>query len=85
VLLFAGIAYFILSKALVDQHGKNSALALAIGVDVKGIVSVLLYIVGIIAAFYFPSVSRLIYIGVAVMWLIPDKRIERVMELGKCE
>jgi uncharacterized membrane protein len=85
VLLCAGVAYFLLTKSLIRQHGKSSALAKAIGVDVKGLVSQGLYALGILLAFYYPSASVLVYVAVAVMWLVPDKRIERVMELGKCE
>jgi uncharacterized membrane protein len=85
VLLFAGLAYFILTRALISQHGKDSALAKAIGVDIKGIVSQALYASAVLLAFYYPRVSLAIYVGVAVMWLVPDKRIERVMELGKCD
>lgn len=85
VLLMSGLAYFILARALVAQHGANSPLAQAIGVDVKGLVSLGLYSAAVALAFLVPVLSLVLYLAVAVMWLIPDRRIERVMELGKCE
>jgi uncharacterized membrane protein len=85
VLLFSGLAYFLLTRALINQHGKDSALAKAIGVDTKGIASLVLYASAVVIAFYSTRVALAVYVGVAVWWLVPDKRIERVMELGKCD
>ncbi len=79
VLLMAAIAYTILQKTIIASQEENSLLAKVIGRDIKGKLSSLLYIVGIIAAFYSPILSGLIYAAVALMWLIPDRRIERVI------
>lgn len=78
-LLMAGIAYYILSRLLIFYHGKNSKLANAIGVDKKGIASIVIYIIAIFLAFYNSLFAYLLYIGVAIMWLIPDKRIEKIL------
>jgi uncharacterized membrane protein len=77
VLLFAGIAYFVLTKALLRHHGKESALAIAIGRDRKGIASLVIYAAGIAVAFSRPWIACGFYVLVAVMWLLPDPRIEK--------
>jgi uncharacterized membrane protein len=77
VLLFAGIAYFILTKALIHHHGKDSQLAVSIGSDKKGTISVTAYLIAIPLAFVRPSIACCCYVLVAVMWLIPDRRIEK--------
>ena len=79
VLLMAAIAYFILQKTIIASQGDGSLLAKAVGRDIKGKLSSLLYIAGVVAAFYSPILSGLIYAAVALMWLIPDSRIERVI------
>ena len=79
VLLMAAIAYFILQKSIIASQGENSLLAKAVRRDFKGKLSSLLYVAGVVAAFYSPIVSGLIYAAVALMWLIPDSRIERVI------
>ena len=79
VLLMAAIAYFILQKSIIVSQGESSLLARVIGRDVKGKLSTLLYVAGIIAAFFSPILSGLIYTAVALMWLIPDRRIEGVV------
>lgn len=79
VLLFAAVAYFILQGAIIRSHGKESVLALAIGADLKGKASVAAYLVGIGAAFIHPLLSVAVYLGVALLWLIPDRRIERAL------
>src|SRR5450759_494170 len=76
VLLMAGVAYYILARILVAQHGKDSMLARALGRDYKGIASVVLYAIAIALAFVIPWVACVIYVAVAIMWLIPDPRIE---------
>jgi uncharacterized membrane protein len=78
-LLMPAIAYFILQTVIVRSQGAASRLAAAIGRDVKGKVSPLLYLGAIPAAFVNPWVSCAIYVLVAVMWLVPDQRIERMM------
>jgi len=80
VLLCAGVAYFLLSRALVARHGEGSVLARAVGNDTKGLLSVVLYAVAIAVALPAPLVSCAIYVVVEVIWLVPDRRIERVLE-----
>ena len=75
--LMAGIAYFILVRALLALHGGDSVLAAAIGRDFKGILSMVLYAIGVGLAMTSPPLACAIYVLVAVMWLIPDRRIER--------
>ncbi len=77
VMLLAGVAYTILSRALVALHGHDSLLARAIGSDLKGNASLLLYAAAIALAFRSPQVSCALYGVVAVLWLLPDPRIER--------
>jgi uncharacterized membrane protein len=79
VLLLAGIAYYILAQLLIAHHGRESVLARAFGRDRKGQVSVLLYAVAIPFAFVAPWVSGLLYVAVAIIWLIPDRRIEATL------
>lgn len=77
VLLFAGIAYFILTRSLIAHHGKNSVLAKSIGNDWKGTVSLVIYAVAIPLAFIRPGISCAGYAFVALIWLLPDRRIEK--------
>jgi uncharacterized membrane protein len=79
VLLMAGFAYTILARALVHRHGRDSPLGTALGEDVKGRMSVLLYAAAIPLAFVNRWISLAVYFGVAAMWLIPDRRIERIL------
>ena len=79
VLLMAGIAYYILSRALIRHHGKDSALARAVGNDFKGKVSVAIYAVAVPLSFVNRWVAFGIYVAVAVIWLVPDRRIERTL------
>ena len=79
VLMFAGVAYFILSRLLISSHGKESALAKAVGSDFKGKVSVVIYAIAIAGAFVERRFSCLLYVLVAVMWLVPDRRIENTL------
>ena len=82
VLLLAGSAYFVLARLLIAHHGKESLLATALGRDFKGIVSVLIYAAAIPIAFVHPWISSALYVLVAVMWLIPDRRIESALANG---
>src|SRR6266567_31277 len=75
VLLMAGVAYYILARILVAQHGKGSALAKALGRDYKGIASVAIYAAAIALSFWNPLVACALYVAVAIMWFIPDPRI----------
>ncbi|HEX5001677.1 MAG TPA: TMEM175 family protein [Bacteroidia bacterium] len=79
VLLMASIAYYILQLQIVKRHGKDSLLAKAIGSDLKGKSSIVLYLLSIFGAMYSPISAGIIYGVVALMWLIPDQRIEKVM------
>jgi len=79
VLLFAGIAYFILTRVLITRHGRDSVLAKAVGTDFKGKVSVVVYAVAIPLSFVNSWLACALYALVAIMWLIPDRRIERVL------
>jgi uncharacterized membrane protein len=83
LLLCCGIAYTLLEMAIIREQGPSSRLAAAVGKDKKGTASVVLYAIGIAIAFFEPRVSRWIYIGVALMWLIPDSRIEKHMREGR--
>ena len=80
VMLAAACAYFILVHALLAHHGKNSTLSRAIGSDVKGKISIALYVLAVLLAFVNPALSCGLYVLVALMWLIPDSRIEKVLE-----
>jgi uncharacterized membrane protein len=79
VLLMGGIAYYILTRALIAHHGKDAALTIAIGRDVKGKASLMLYAVAIALAFVKPWFAFIVYVLVAVLWLLPDRRIEKVL------
>lgn len=77
VLFMAGLAYYILAHSLTRLHGKDSTISKAIGTDRKGILSVVIYAVAIVAAFLNPLISITLYVAVTFMWIIPDKRIEK--------
>jgi len=79
VLLMAGVAYYILERVLIARHGRDSSLARAMGVDYKGILSVVIYAIAVVLAFVNPWISCALYVLVAMMWLIPDRRIERMV------
>lgn len=79
VLLMAAVSYFILVRALIGLHGQDSKLGKAIGRDWKGKVSLLCYLIGIAVAYWVPLVAGLLYVSVAIMWLVPDRRIEHVL------
>ena len=76
VLLAAAIAYYILQKLIIAQQGADSKLKAAVGRDVKGKLSPLIYAVGILLAFVNQWIAQALYVLVALMWLIPDRRIE---------
>ncbi len=79
VLLMAALAYYILQTVIIRLHGRESKLARAIGSDLKGKLSPLLYAIAIGISFFQPWIAGCIYIGVALMWLIPDRRVESVL------
>ena len=83
ILLMAAVAYWILQQAIIARHGRESLLAIAVGRDLKGKLSPVLYVIAIIAAFFVPWVAGALYVLVAALWLVPDRRIERALAGGK--
>ena len=79
VLLMAAIAYWILQRQILRAEGPHSVLAAALGRDIKGKLSPLLYALAIGAAFMHPGIAEALYLLGALMWLIPDRRIERAL------
>jgi uncharacterized membrane protein len=77
VLMMAAVAYYILARVLIRDNGPESKLAKAFGTDFKGRISVVLYAAGIAASLWHPWLAAAIYVSVAVMWIIPDRRIEK--------
>jgi len=80
VLLMSGTAYYILERTLIAHHGPDSALARAMGSDFKGIASVVIYAVAIVLAFVNPWIACALYVLVAGLWFIPDRRIENTVD-----
>jgi uncharacterized membrane protein len=78
ILFLAGIAYLVLQRVIIVSQGPESVLAAAIGRDIKGKVSALLYALAIPAAFIRPWIASMLFVSVAMMWLIPDRRIEHL-------
>ena len=78
-LLMPAIAYYLLQKAITRNQGEKSVLAKALGKDIKGLISPLFYVAGIAMAYANPWISIAIYTLVAIMWLIPDPRIEKAL------
>jgi len=76
-LLMPSIAYYILVRVLIAVNGKDSPVAAAIGKDVKGMISTALYIAGIALSFWNSFAGLACYVAVALIWLVPDRRIER--------
>ena len=83
VLLMAAVSYTLLVRATLKVEGPDSLLARAIGLDRKGKISMLLYVVGIAASFISSWLSGAMYVIVALIWLVPDRRIERVLVGGQ--
>jgi uncharacterized membrane protein len=79
VLFFAGCAYYILAQVLIAKHGKESVIAKALGRDVKGKISVAIYALAIFSALRWPGIACGLYVVVAIMWLVPDRRIEKAL------
>jgi uncharacterized membrane protein len=82
VMLMAAAAYTLLIRALIAHHGRGSTLARAVGADGKGLVSLALYAVAIAASFFVPALSMALYVAVALIWIVPDRRIENALGLG---
>ena len=83
ILMMNGIAFNILQRTIIQHHGKDSLLSKAVGKDYKGKASVVLYLIAVFLTKYYPIASGCIYIFVALMWLVPDNRIEHVLEEEK--
>jgi len=79
VLLFSAIAYFILARSLLSIHSPDSVLAIALGADFKGKISMVIYLVAIPLAFVRSWLAGALYVLVVVMWLVPDRRIEKTI------
>ncbi|MBX7187116.1 MAG: TMEM175 family protein [Vicinamibacteria bacterium] len=79
ILFMAGCAYFILARTLASHHGADSKIARALGDDLKGRISVFIYAVAILLALYAPALAGALYTAVALLWLVPDRRIEKVL------
>ncbi len=79
VLLAAGLAYWLLQRQIIAAQGKHSTLAAAVGPDIKGKLSPVFYVLAIVLALVRPWLADGLYVAVALMWLIPDRRIERVV------
>ncbi len=79
VFLFAGIAYYILQSLIVANEGRDSVISKMLGNNTKGKISLLLYALAIPFAFIFQWISDIIYISVALMWLVPDTRVEKLL------
>ncbi len=78
-LLMAAIAYNIFTQTLISHHGKESNLAQAFGSDLKGKISVALYVIGMIVTLFWPIGGLIFYYFVAALWIVPDKRMEKIV------
>ena len=83
VLLLAAVAYWILQRTIITTQGSESVLARAVGRDIKGKLSPLMYVLAIPAAFVHQAIAGALYVAVALMWLFPDQRIERIVAAGE--
>jgi uncharacterized membrane protein len=80
VLLLAAVAYWLLQQAIIAAQGPESVLQRAVGSDWKGKLSPLFYLAAIPCAFWLTGLSMALYVGVALLWLVPDRRIERALD-----
>jgi TMEM175 potassium channel family protein len=83
VLFLAAVAYGILQRVIIRSQGSESVLARAVGRDLKGNLSPIFYLLAIPAAFVHPGIAGALYIAVALVWLLPDQRIERIVGAGQ--
>jgi len=83
IFLLDGVAYWLLQHALIAVNGRDSAFSKALGADVKGNVSLVLYVVAIAAAFFLTVVSDAFIVAVAVIWLVPDRRFEPLININR--
>lgn len=84
MLLFCAIAYFILQSVIIKYHDNEFPLKKVVGTDKKGKISIGMYALGIRLTFFNTWLAIMCYIGVAIMWLIPDKRIEKSLKSQFC-
>ncbi len=82
VLLCAAVAYWVLQRSIIAAQGERSLLARALGRDLKGKASPLLYVLGIGCALCSARLGQLVYVAVALLWLVPDRRIQSALEGG---
>ncbi len=80
VLLFSAISYWLLQQAIIRTEGETSLLRLAIGNDWKGNLSLFLYVVALVMTYWSSWVAQIVFVLVAILWLIPDRRIEKVLD-----
>jgi uncharacterized membrane protein len=85
VLLFSAVAYYILTRTLLAVHDRESAFARALGSDFKGRASLVAYLVAVPLAFVHPALAWGTYVAVAIWWLVPDRRFERVLPSAHAE
>jgi uncharacterized membrane protein len=81
ILLLDAIAYSFLERALLAVNGRDGPFAKALAIDVKGRLSIALYVVALVSAFLSPMISDVIFVAVAIMWLVPDRRFEPLINL----
>jgi uncharacterized membrane protein len=79
VLLMCAVAYYLLTQAIIVRHGPNSVLARAIGKDWKGKIPLVAYVLAVVFAFVYTWISLALYVAVALMWFVPDRRIEKML------
>jgi uncharacterized membrane protein len=79
ILMMAAIAWELLQKQIIRAQGSDSLLQRALGSDLKGRISPVMYLAGIVSSFFVPGLAQAFYVGVALLWLVPDKRIEHVL------
>ena len=79
VLLMSAVAYRLLQRTIIREHGKDSVLTRAVGADLKGKISPVLYLAAIASTFFQQWIAQLLYVLVALMWLLPDRRIEHTV------
>lgn len=78
-LMMCGVAYFILTSVLIRSQDDDSRLQEALGSDLKGKLSVVFYLIAIPVSFFYPSIALGVYVFIAAMWIIPDRRIEKTI------
>jgi uncharacterized membrane protein len=79
ILSMAAIAWVLLQNQIIQAQGPDSLLQRALGTDLKGRISPVMYLAGIVSSFFMPGLAQAFYVAVALLWLVPDKRIERVL------